>query len=157
MNPNSHCARPVHQIISMIKWIRTSRLSLKNSLSQNLLASRVPFLHHVSGTEFPAERHLSSANEQPPPLRGAPEHQMLISATLLVFTTDTCTSQAPNSPLRGTCLRRTNSHPPCERERGERGACVCERETEERERSVCVRERERGRVRVSEEERRVPR
>ena len=26
-------ARPVHQIISMIKWIRTSRLSTKNSIS----------------------------------------------------------------------------------------------------------------------------
>jgi len=32
-NSNSHGARPVHQIISMIKWIRTSRLSIKNSLS----------------------------------------------------------------------------------------------------------------------------
>ena len=30
---NSHGARPVHQIISVIKWIRTSRLSIKNSLS----------------------------------------------------------------------------------------------------------------------------
>jgi len=29
-NTNSHGARPVHQIISMIKWIRTSRLSIKN-------------------------------------------------------------------------------------------------------------------------------
>jgi len=32
-NSNSHGARPVHQIISMIKWIRTSRLAIKNSLS----------------------------------------------------------------------------------------------------------------------------
>jgi len=32
-NSNSHGARPVHLIISMIKWIRTSRLSGKNSLS----------------------------------------------------------------------------------------------------------------------------
>jgi len=32
-NSNPHGARPVHQIISMIKWIRTSRLSIKNSLS----------------------------------------------------------------------------------------------------------------------------
>jgi len=31
-NSNSHGARPVHQIISMIKWIRTSRLSIKSSL-----------------------------------------------------------------------------------------------------------------------------
>jgi hypothetical protein len=30
---NSHDARPVHQISSMIKWIRTNRLSMKNSLS----------------------------------------------------------------------------------------------------------------------------
>ena len=30
---NSYGTRPVHQIISTIKWIRTSRLSIKNSLS----------------------------------------------------------------------------------------------------------------------------
>ena len=33
-NSNSHGARPVHLIITMIKWIRTSRLSIKNSLSE---------------------------------------------------------------------------------------------------------------------------
>ena len=33
VNSNSHGARPVHQIISLIKWIRVSRLSIKNSLS----------------------------------------------------------------------------------------------------------------------------
>ena len=32
-NSISHGARPVHQINSMIKWIRTSRLSMKNSMS----------------------------------------------------------------------------------------------------------------------------
>jgi len=32
-NSNSHGARPVHLIIAMIKWIRISRLSIKNSLS----------------------------------------------------------------------------------------------------------------------------
>jgi len=32
-NPNSHGARPVHLIITMITWIRTSKLSIKNSLS----------------------------------------------------------------------------------------------------------------------------
>ena len=31
---NSHGAGPVHLIISMINWIRTSRLSIKNSLSE---------------------------------------------------------------------------------------------------------------------------
>jgi len=33
---NSHGARPVYLIITMIKWIRTSRLSIKNSLSLGL-------------------------------------------------------------------------------------------------------------------------
>jgi hypothetical protein len=31
-NSNSHGARPVHLIITMIKWIRTSRLPIKKSL-----------------------------------------------------------------------------------------------------------------------------
>jgi len=31
-NSNSHGERPVHLIITIIKWIRTSRLSIKNSL-----------------------------------------------------------------------------------------------------------------------------
>jgi len=33
-------ARPVHLIITMIKWIRTSRLSIKNSLSLEGRAGR---------------------------------------------------------------------------------------------------------------------
>ena len=33
VNSNSHGARPVYRIISMIEWNRTSRLSIKNSLS----------------------------------------------------------------------------------------------------------------------------
>ena len=32
-NSNSHGARPVHQIVSLMMWIWTSRLSTKNSLS----------------------------------------------------------------------------------------------------------------------------
>jgi len=32
-NSNSHGARPVCLIITMIQWIRTSRLSIKNSLA----------------------------------------------------------------------------------------------------------------------------
>ena len=35
-NSNSHGARPVHLIITMTKWIRTSRLSIKNSLCTDL-------------------------------------------------------------------------------------------------------------------------
>jgi len=32
-NSSSHGARPIHLIITMIKWIQTSRLSTQNSLS----------------------------------------------------------------------------------------------------------------------------
>ena len=39
---NSHCARPVHQIISMIKWIPTSRLSIQKRRSLCDLAAHRP-------------------------------------------------------------------------------------------------------------------
>ena len=49
-NSNAHGARPVHQIISMIKWIRTSRLSIKNSLSRGCTSALpdhgTPHQHH---------------------------------------------------------------------------------------------------------------
>ena len=41
-----HGARPVHRIITMIKWIRTSRLSIKNSLSD---AEEVALAHGLPG------------------------------------------------------------------------------------------------------------
>ena len=34
-NSDAHGARPVHLIITIIKWIRTSRLPIKNSLSSS--------------------------------------------------------------------------------------------------------------------------
>ena len=45
-NSKSHGARPVHQIISMINWIRTSRLSIKNSLSLDLEKDSNDDVHH---------------------------------------------------------------------------------------------------------------
>jgi len=44
-NSNSHDARPVHLIITMIKWIRTSRLSIKNSLSVRLPGTQTRSCH----------------------------------------------------------------------------------------------------------------
>ena len=41
VNSNSHGARPVHPIITMIKWIRTSRLSMKNSLCIELVMEQL--------------------------------------------------------------------------------------------------------------------
>jgi len=52
-NSNSHGARPVHPIITKIKWIRTRRLSIKNSLYTCALGGE------VSGRRQPA-----SAGEQ---------------------------------------------------------------------------------------------
>ena len=43
-NSNSHGARPVHLITTMIKWIRTGRLSMKNFLSQVGCRYKVLFL-----------------------------------------------------------------------------------------------------------------
>ena len=40
-NSNSHGARPVHLTITMIKWIRTNRLTIKNSPSIRFRAKRV--------------------------------------------------------------------------------------------------------------------
>ena len=40
-NSNAHGARPVHQIISIMKWIRTSRLSIKYSLALSDLLREV--------------------------------------------------------------------------------------------------------------------
>ena len=42
-NSNSHGARPVHLIITMMKWIRTSRLSIKDSLSRGQVRRKAPW------------------------------------------------------------------------------------------------------------------
>jgi len=45
----SHGARPVHQTISMIKWIRTIRLSMTNSLSGRNAEAESGRHHRTSG------------------------------------------------------------------------------------------------------------
>ena len=64
VNPNPHGARPVHLMITMIKWTRTSRLSIQNSLSD-------PPPHHPSRAGTRSRRRkregLSSRKPQPPP------------------------------------------------------------------------------------------
>ena len=49
-NSNSHGARPVRLIITVIKWIRTSRLSIKNSLSLATSASSASSMASASDT-----------------------------------------------------------------------------------------------------------
>ena len=60
---NSHGARPVHQIISMIKWIRTSRLSIKNSLSLEERVLSVAAEATCSGEPFSSSSLLLSSLE----------------------------------------------------------------------------------------------
>ena len=61
-NSNSHGARPVHLIITMIQWIRTSRLSIKNFLSNwDAMASA-----GCCRTWLPASPSCSSAPSRPP-------------------------------------------------------------------------------------------
>ena len=78
-NSNSHGARPVHLIITMIKWIRTGRLSKKNSLSggpSRGTNSRSPpprgggsREHRIFGTTVRVQGYL--AHTKTPPTRNA--------------------------------------------------------------------------------------
>ena len=58
---NCHGARPVHRIITMIHWIRTRRLSIKNSLS-------LPF-------SLPPSLPLFLPQSRPPTLQGYIAHK----------------------------------------------------------------------------------
>jgi len=49
-NAKSHGARPVHLIITMIKWIQTSGLSIKNSLSTAAARRRCRILSAAAGS-----------------------------------------------------------------------------------------------------------
>ena len=69
-NSNFHGARPVHLIITMITWIRSSRLSTTNSFSLHLLAGRAR-----DAARQPLE-------QQPAPHRS---HHHLHVAPLLLF------------------------------------------------------------------------
>ena len=63
MISNSHGTRPVHQIITMMKWIRTSMLSMKHSLSQSF-APNVRALDgrgHASKGKRPSSDQLHTA------------------------------------------------------------------------------------------------
>jgi len=52
-NSNSHGARPVHLIITMRKWIRTSRLLINNFLAGPVV------IHAVGGTRNPKPKPLN--------------------------------------------------------------------------------------------------
>ena len=55
-NSNSHGARPVHLIITMIKWIRTSRLLINNSLPCSLILRGWGLVISVWGAKLTGER-----------------------------------------------------------------------------------------------------
>jgi len=51
-NANSHGARPVHLIITMIKWIRTSRVSIKVPLDRDRSSTAIAFTCLRFGGQF---------------------------------------------------------------------------------------------------------
>ena len=61
-NSNSHGARSVHLIITMIKWIRTSRLSIKNSLSTLVSSQTARSVGERSGSACP-QRNLAGGGD----------------------------------------------------------------------------------------------
>jgi len=65
---NPHGARPVHQITTMIKWFRISRLSIKNSLSLG---------HTLSGHQTPAVNYLDRFKSRQIPCRVNAENLLL--------------------------------------------------------------------------------
>ena len=71
-NSNSHGARPVRLIITMIKWIRTSRLSIKNSLSLTWMIPGVSRSSHVTFRSWTAPRSLWCVNPGPSTLHSQP-------------------------------------------------------------------------------------
>ena len=54
-NSNSHGSRPVHLIITMIKWVRTSRLSIKNYLCEQKISVHVK--EATNTVQFTVRRH----------------------------------------------------------------------------------------------------
>ena len=96
-NSNSHGARPAHPIITMIKWIRTGRLSIKNYLSPRGRERRCGFETKHPTTKAPS-RH--STKRQSTKNTRAPKTVQSLSDL-----------PAPRRP--GGCADRTrNSWPP---------------------------------------------
>ena len=60
LNPNSEGAKLVHQIVLMRKWIRSSRLSTKNSLSLGLQIAHDNIMSLLPRTPTPVEVALES-------------------------------------------------------------------------------------------------
>ena len=58
VDSNSHGARPVHLIITIIKWTRTSRLSINNSLSERSCTGRVQGDQGSAAAAAPRGRYL---------------------------------------------------------------------------------------------------
>ena len=109
---NSHGARPVHLIITMGKWIRTSRMSIKNSLS-NLKPRRsrpkAPQDLHQEGAILDPSLVQSGTNHSTPNSPQAPDRWSATSyhCSKYYFTYSEFLLFTPKGdPYRGTSLRR---------------------------------------------------
>ena len=78
-NSNSHDAWPVHIITTMIKWIRTSRLSIRNSLSLTafeLIKRRIRGFKRVVRIEEGSGRGTAGAEDAQETLPRVAYHQV---------------------------------------------------------------------------------
>ena len=101
-NSNSHGAKPVHAIISMIKWIRTSRLSMNHSLS-------------VARTFLSAGLSLSAESSFPSGSSFPPGGEAAVAAVLLPRATqgqvmDTTSGYEPRTEASGYRSRANTAH-----------------------------------------------
>ena len=73
-NSNSHGARPVHLIITMIKWTQTSRLSITNSLSSGAGVLRGAARGHAAAGRESARLRRRRQRLQAKPFKNLPEN-----------------------------------------------------------------------------------
>ena len=127
-NSNFHGARPVHQIISMIKCSRTSRLSTKNSrfsLRRGGAAGGVRTPHTLHPAPYTLHPTPYTLNPVPLPftLHPTPSHPASISPRSCCK----CSRTLPHSPLRSRVYGLERK-----RERGSERGSERERERERR-------------------------
>jgi len=94
-NSNSHGARQVHLIITMIKWIRTSRLSIKNSLSFPIVG-----FDPVINTHFSPAAAAAAARLAPPTSIWSPLEDIKALAAAVFGPEDVSTQVSPSAVER---------------------------------------------------------
>ena len=97
-NSNSHDARLVHLIITMIKWIRTSRLSIKNSLAATWHQSHAGRDSSAHSGGWRKRWEEEGQARAPTSTRSVPRARFEIFSATLEATQGQILSQSPTDP-----------------------------------------------------------